>query len=133
MEIKNNLEGKPEYIEYDIENYGMKATVTIYPELMSSIHYEMLAKELRNFYETFWGNEYTDWRDCTDDYNDYVRTFFNNCNYLSIHGICKNCEDKYDTPKPTRLYYTNKKWVCGDCANEWEHEEQEEFERYEEE
>ena len=130
MKINNNYEGKPENVEYDIENYGMKATVQIYPELMSPIHYEMLAQELKNFYKTFWGNEHTDWRDCTEDYDDYVREFFNNCKYLSMHGICKNCEEQFDTPTLTRLYYIHKQWVCGECANTWEHEEQEHISRY---
>ena len=40
-------------------------------------------------------------------------------------GICKNCEDEYDSPTETKLYLVSGRWLCGDCADEWEHEKAE--------
>lgn len=45
-------------------------------------------------------------------------------------GICKNCIDEYDEPHETKLFKINGRFICGDCANNWENEEREYQSRY---
>ena len=35
-------------------------------------------------------------------------------------GICKNCEDEYEDPTPSKLYKVGKELLCGDCARCYE-------------
>jgi hypothetical protein len=48
-------------------------------------------------------------------------------------GICNNCKDGYDEPIETELFLIKGRWICGDCANTWEHEAAEHLSRYGEE
>lgn len=100
-------------INTPIQGHNIKATIKLNSEYLADRNTLLeLEKEIAEFHNTFWGNEYEDWMGVCDE--GYARRFFNQAQFIQPNHLefCEDCRG-WQHPDDMHEQATN---TCKTCV-----------------